>query len=119
MVVFIASEAALCRVRVAQRGGGGAAGDGDMVYGIAALAVLADRRGAHLVGVKGTAWYWTNPLLHIKLTLFIIIGVMSISPTYAPSCAGARSCAPPARCRPRRDQQDAQAGDDPGAPDRR
>jgi len=31
--------------------------------------------------MKGTAWYWTNPLLHVKLTLFIIIGVTSIFPT--------------------------------------
>jgi putative membrane protein len=31
--------------------------------------------------MKGTAWYWTNPLLHLKLTLFIIVGLLSIRPT--------------------------------------
>lgn len=31
--------------------------------------------------MKGTAWYWTNPLLHLKLGLFIVVGVLSIFPT--------------------------------------
>ncbi|MDM0013981.1 DUF2214 family protein [Variovorax sp. J22P168] len=81
MVVFIASEAALCRVewlnpKVVER-----LAKVDMVYGIAAIAVLATGVARTWWGVKGTAWYWTNPLLHVKLTLFIVIGVISIFPT--------------------------------------
>jgi putative membrane protein len=81
LVVFISSEAALCRsewmnaaiverlVRV------------DTIYGIAAVAVLATGVARTWWGIKGTAWYWTHPLLHLKLTLFVIVTVMSIFPT--------------------------------------
>jgi putative membrane protein len=33
------------------------------------------------LGMKGMGWYWTNPLLHTKLTLFVIVGLISIKPT--------------------------------------
>jgi putative membrane protein len=32
-------------------------------------------------GIKGTGWYWTNGLLHLKLTMFIVVGLISIKPT--------------------------------------
>ena len=81
LVVFIASEAALCRVewmnaKVVER-----LVKVDMVYGIAAVAVLATGFARTWWGIKGTVWYWTNPLLHVKLALFIIVGVISIFPT--------------------------------------
>ena len=66
---------------VAERGGGRAAGEVDRVYGIAAGAVLATGIARTWWGVKGTAWYWTNPLLHLKLALFVFIGILSIFPT--------------------------------------
>jgi putative membrane protein len=53
----------------------------DAIYGMAAMLVLASGVARTVWGVKGSAWYWTNPLLHIKLTLFVIVGVMSIFPT--------------------------------------
>jgi DNA-binding transcriptional LysR family regulator len=53
----------------------------DRVYGIAAVLVLATGVARTVWGVKGTSWYWTNPLLHVKLTLFIVVGVISIVPT--------------------------------------
>ena len=52
------------------------------ILGLAsALAVLATGVTRTLLGVKGTAWYWSNPLLHMKLTLFVVVGVISIFPT--------------------------------------
>ena len=81
MVVFVASEAALCRVEWLNAAVVERLAKIDMVYGIAALTVLATGIARTVWGVKGTAWYWTNPLLHVKLTLFIVIGVMSIFPT--------------------------------------
>ena len=81
MVVFIASEAVLCRVEWLNAAVVERLAKIDMVYGIAALTVLATGIARTVWGVKGTAWYWTNPLLHVKLTLFIVIGVMSIFPT--------------------------------------
>ncbi|RZI72267.1 MAG: DUF2214 family protein, partial [Variovorax sp.] len=81
MVVFIASEAALCRVEWLNAAVVERLAKVDLVYGIAAIAVLATGVARTWWGVKGTAWYWTNPLLHVKLTLFIVIGIVSIFPT--------------------------------------
>jgi putative membrane protein len=81
MVVFVASEAALCRVEWLNRAVVERLAKVDRVYGIAALAVLATGIARTWWGVKGTAWYWTNPLLHLKLGLFILIGLISIFPT--------------------------------------
>lgn len=81
MATFLASEAALCRkewlnpavverlVRV------------DMLYGISAMVVLATGLARTVWGIKGGAWYWSQPLLHTKVTLFVVIGLMSIAPT--------------------------------------
>jgi putative membrane protein len=81
MVVFISSEAALCRpewinTKVVER-----LGKVDMVYGIAALAVLLTGLARTWWGIKGTTWYWGNGLLHLKLALFIAVGLISIKPT--------------------------------------
>lgn len=81
MVVFISSEAALCRVQWLNAAVVERLARVDMVYGIAAIAVLATGVARTWWGIKGTAWYWTNPLLHVKLTLFIIVGIISIFPT--------------------------------------
>ncbi|MEJ7688109.1 MAG: DUF2214 family protein [Variovorax sp.] len=81
MVVFIASEAALCRVEWLNAAAVERLAKVDFIYGIAAIAVLATGVARTWWGIKGTAWYWTNPLLHVKLTLLIIVGVISIFPT--------------------------------------
>ena len=81
MVVFISSEAALCRVAWLNKAVVERLARIDMVYGMAAMVVLASGIARTVWGVKGSGWYWSNPLLHIKLTLFIIVGVMSIFPT--------------------------------------
>ena len=80
MVVFISSEAALCRVQWLNAAVVERLARVDTVYGIAALMVLATGVARTVLGIKGTAWYWTNPLLHVKLTLFIVVGVISIFP---------------------------------------
>ncbi len=81
MVVFIASEAALCRpewlnAKVVER-----LGKVDLIYGVAAVAVLLTGIARTWWGIKGTGWYWTNGLLHLKLTMFIVVGLISIKPT--------------------------------------
>jgi putative membrane protein len=81
LVVFITSEAALCRpewmsadiverlVRV------------DRIYGIAAASVLATGLLRIYLGMKGSSWYWGNWLLHVKLGLFVLAALISIVPT--------------------------------------
>ena len=81
MVVFISSEAALCRVEWLNKAVVERLARIDMIYGMAAILVLATGIAHTVWGVKGSAWYWTNPLLHVKLTLFIIVGLISIFPT--------------------------------------
>ena len=81
MVVFISSEAALCRsewmnARVVER-----LVRVDMIYGIAAVLVLLSGLARTYWGFKGGGWYWTNWLLHLKLGMFVVVALMSIKPT--------------------------------------
>ena len=81
LVVFISSEAALCRAewfnaRIVER-----LVKVDRVYGIAAVAVLLTGLARTWWGMKGTGWYWTDWLLHLKLALFVIVALLSIRPT--------------------------------------
>ncbi len=81
MVVFLASEAALCRVQWLNAAVVERLAKIDAVYGIAAMTVLATGVARTWWGVKGTGWYWTNPLLHVKVTLFVVMALLSIKPT--------------------------------------
>ena len=53
----------------------------DLVYGIAAIVVLATGLLRWFVYGKGSEFYLSNPIFHAKLTLFVVIGVLSIFPT--------------------------------------
>ena len=81
LVVFISSEAALCRpewmnATIVER-----LVKVDRIYGIAAGVVLATGLVRIYFGTKGAGWYWGNWLLHLKLTLFVLVGLISILPT--------------------------------------
>jgi putative membrane protein len=81
LVVFISSEAALCRAewmneRIVQR-----LVSVDRIYGISALFVLLTGLARTWWGIKGAGWYWHQPLLHLKIGLFILVVLMSIKPT--------------------------------------
>ncbi len=81
MVVFISSEAAICRsewmnARVVER-----LVRVDLIYGIAAVLVLASGLARTYWGFKGGGWYWTNWLLHLKIGMFVVVALMSIKPT--------------------------------------
>ena len=81
LVVFLTSEASLCRpewinARIVER-----LRTVDIIYGSAAGGVLLTGLARTWWGIKGSAWYWTNPLLQLKLTLFLVIALLSIKPT--------------------------------------
>ena len=81
LVVFISSEAALCRpewmnAKVVDR-----LGRVNLIYGIAAAVVLLTGVARTIWGIKGAGWYWGNGLLHLKLAMFIAVGLISIKPT--------------------------------------
>ncbi|MEJ8840412.1 DUF2214 family protein [Ramlibacter sp. AN1133] len=81
LVVFATSEAALCRaewinaqvierlVRV------------DRIYWIALVSVVLTGLARVLWGIKGAGWYWSNWLLHVKLTMTVIVLALSLRPT--------------------------------------
>lgn len=81
MVVFLASEAALCRMEWLNEAVVRRLGRLDLIYGVSAAAVLLTGLARIYFGVKGSGWYWSHPLLHLKLTLFVVIGGLSIQPT--------------------------------------
>jgi putative membrane protein len=83
LVVFITSEAALCRPEWMNAAVVRRLARVDIIYMVAAIAVLATGFARTYWGVKGFAWYWHQPLLHIKVTLFVIVGLISIAPTRA------------------------------------
>ncbi len=54
----------------------------DGVYGLAVLSLLGVGMTLWLGGFgKPTEFYSSNPVFHIKLTLFVVIGLLSIYPT--------------------------------------
>lgn len=81
LVVFVTGEAALCRpewlnaaiVRRLRRL--------DALYLVSALLVLLTGLARTWWGIKGWGWYWSQPLLHAKVTVFVMVALMSIKPT--------------------------------------
>jgi len=53
----------------------------DLIYGMSALLVLATGLLRWFFYGKGSEYYLSNPLFHTKLTLFVILAVLSIFPT--------------------------------------
>jgi len=53
----------------------------DAAYGISAGVVLACGLALWLWGAKPAQFYTGNPVFHAKLTLFVLIGLLSIYPT--------------------------------------
>lgn len=81
MVVFLASEAALCRAEWMNAAVVERLAKIDMIYGAAAGAVLLTGLLRVFLGAKGAAWYSHNPLLYLKLGLFLVTGLLSIKPS--------------------------------------
>lgn len=81
MTVFLASEAALCRKEWMNPAVVERLARLDLIYGVSALVVLITGVARTYWGMKGAGWYWTQPLLHVKVTLFVVIALMSIGPT--------------------------------------
>jgi putative membrane protein len=81
LVVFLTSEAALCRAEWMNAAIVRRLTKVDLIYLVAAIAVLLTGIARTVWGVKGTGWYWHQPMLHLKLGLFLLIGLMSIKPT--------------------------------------
>ena len=53
----------------------------DAGFGIAAGLVLVSGALRAVFGVKGWAFYAHNPAFHVKIGLFVVVGLISIAPT--------------------------------------
>lgn len=53
----------------------------DGLYGMFAMLTLASGVARVVWGAKGHTLYLGNPVFHIKVTLFVVVGLMSIYPT--------------------------------------
>jgi putative membrane protein len=81
LVVFLASEAALCRPEWLNALTVERLAKVDGIYGLASGLVLVTGLARVFMGAKGSGWYWSNPLLWTKLGLFAVIALVSIKPT--------------------------------------
>jgi len=55
----------------------------DLGFGLAAIAVLVTGGLRVSCGAKGAAFYLHNPVFHVKVALFVAVGLVSIAPTLA------------------------------------
>lgn len=81
LVVFLTSEAALCRsdwmnAKVVER-----LVSVDRIYDVCLVAVLVTGALRIAFGVKGASWYLHDWLLHAKIGLFVLAALISIGPT--------------------------------------
>lgn len=81
MTVFLSSEAALCRqewmnAKVVHR-----LARLDLIYGSLALLTLLSGLARLFWGAKGLDFYLSNPVFHLKMTLFVLMLLLSIRPT--------------------------------------
>lgn len=80
-VVFASSQAALCRPEWLNAAVVPRLVKLDRILWVATAAVLLTGLARIHLGSKGAAWYWSNPLLHLKLTLFVVAAVLMLGPT--------------------------------------
>lgn len=55
----------------------------DLGFGIASVAVLLSGAARAVFGLKGWGFYAHNPVFHLKVGLFVLVGLLSILPTRA------------------------------------
>jgi|APFre7841882630_1041343.scaffolds.fasta_scaffold69998_1 putative membrane protein len=81
VVVFMTSEAALCRPQWLNAEVVHRLGRVDAIYWGALAAVLLTGVARMAWGIKGLSWYAAQPLLQLKIALFIAIALISVKPT--------------------------------------
>ena len=82
-VVFLSSQAALCRIEWLNAAVVERLVRLDVIYGVAAMALIASGLVRVIWGVKGMSWYLSQPLFHLKITVVVAMALMSIWPSLA------------------------------------
>ena len=70
-VVFLSSQAALCRMEWMNAAVVERLARLDVIYGVARV----------LWGIKGASWYLSQPLFHIKITIILVMILLSFWPS--------------------------------------
>ena len=83
LVTFMASQAAMCRIEWINAAVVERLVRLDIIYQVAMASVLATGLVRVFWGIKGVSWYATQPLLHLKITLFVVMVILSMAPTLA------------------------------------
>lgn len=81
LVVFLSSQAALCRTEWMNAAVVERLVRLDVIYGVTALVLLLTGIARVVWGIKGMSWYVSQPLFHVKVTLFVVMALLSIWPT--------------------------------------
>ena len=82
LVVFLSSQAALCRAEWMNEAVVRRLAKLDLIYGLVALAFLLTGIARIVWGAKGLTWYVSQPLFHLKVLLFVVAAVISLRPTF-------------------------------------
>lgn len=83
LVVFLSSQAALCRIEWLNAAVVERLARLDAIYAASAMALVATGLARVFFGVKGMSWYVSQPMFHFKITLVVAIAIVSIFPTIA------------------------------------
>lgn len=78
VVVFLSSEGALCRAEWLNEAVLKRLKRVDLIYLVSLALVLLTGLARIKWGAKGSEWYWSQPLIHLKLTLFAVSAVLAI-----------------------------------------
>ena len=101
-VVFLSSQAALCRIEWLNAAVVERLVRLDVIYGVAGVVMIGSGLVRVFWGVKGASWYLSQPLFHLKITLVLAMSCCLLCHR-SHFAAGASVCAPRAPCRtPRR-----------------
>ncbi len=83
LVTFMSSQAALCRAEWLNAAVVERLVRLDVIYHISMATLVASGLVRIVWGIKGASWYLTQPMLHAKLTLLLVMIALSIAPTLA------------------------------------
>ncbi len=78
LVVFMSSQAALCRAEWLNAAVVERLARLDVICAVAGTALIATGVARLLWGIKGTSWYVSQPLFHVKMTLVLAMVVLAV-----------------------------------------
>lgn len=80
-VVFLSSQAALCRIEWMNAAVVERLARLDVIYGVAAMLMIGSGLARLIWGIKGASWYLSQPMFHIKITIVVVMALLSIWPS--------------------------------------